>query len=93
MESIARMSAEEAKRFLMETMENEAKHEAAKEIKKIEEEAREMADKKSKEIISLAIQRYSGDYVAERTVSVVNLPNEEMKGTDHREGGPEHPRP
>ena len=80
LESIAKMSAEEAKRFLMETMENEAKHEAAKKIKKIEEEAKEIADKKSKEIISLAIQRYAGEYVAERTVSVVNLPNEEMKG-------------
>jgi len=80
LESVAKMSAEEAKRFLMETMENEAKHEAAKKIKKIEEEAKETADKKSKEIISLAIQRYAGEYVAERTVSVVNLPNEEMKG-------------
>ncbi len=80
LESIARMSAEEAKRFLMESMENEAKHEAAKKIKKIEEETKENADKKSKEIISLAIQRYAGEYVTERTVSVVNLPNEEMKG-------------
>jgi ribonuclease Y len=65
---------------LMESMENEAKHEAAKRIKRIEEEARELADKKSKEIISLAVQRYAGEYVAEKTVSVVNLPNEEMKG-------------
>jgi ribonucrease Y len=80
LETIARMTTEEAKRFLLETMENEAKHEAAKRIKKIEEEAREIADKKSKEIISLAIQRYAGEYVAERAVSVVNLPNEEMKG-------------
>ena len=80
LESIAKMSSEEAKRLLMESMENEAKHEAAKGIKKIEDEARELADKKSKEIISLAIQRYAGEYVAEKTVSVVNLPNEEMKG-------------
>lgn len=80
LESIAKMSADEAKRFLIETMENEAKHEAAKKIKQVEEEAKEMADKKSKEIISLAIQRYAGEYVTERTVSVVNLPNEEMKG-------------
>jgi ribonucrease Y len=80
LETIARMTTEEAKRFLMEAMENEAKHEAAKRIKKIEEEAREIADKKSKEIISLAIQRYAGEYVAEKAVSVVNLPNEEMKG-------------
>ena len=80
LENIAKMSSAEAKRLLMEAMENEAKHEAAKRIRRIEEEAREMADKKSKEIISLAIQRYSGEYVAEKTVSVVNLPNEEMKG-------------
>jgi len=80
LESIAKMSSEEAKRLLMESMENEAKHEAAKGIKRIEDEAREVADKKSKEIISLAIQRYAGEYVAEKTVSVVNLPNEEMKG-------------
>jgi len=80
LETIATISSEEAKRLLMESMENEAKHEAAKRIKKIEEEARELADKKAKEILSLTIQRYAGDYVAERTVSVVNLPNEEMKG-------------
>jgi ribonuclease Y len=80
LENIARMSSEEAKRMLIESIEDEAKHEAAKRIKKIEEEAREQADKKSKEIISLAIQRYAGEYVSEKTVSVVNLPNEEMKG-------------
>jgi ribonuclease Y len=80
LESIAKMSSEEAKRLLMESMENEAKHEAAKRIKNIEEEAKEFADKKAKEIISLAVQRYAGEYVAERTVSVVSLPNEEMKG-------------
>jgi len=80
LESIARISSEEAKRLLMESMENEAKHEAAKRIKRIEEEARELADKKAKEILSLTIQRYAGEYVAEKTVSVVNLPNEEMKG-------------
>ncbi len=80
LESIAQMSAEEAKKLLMESMESEAKHEAAKEIKRIEEETRETADKKAKEIIGIAIQRYSGDYVTEKTVSVVNLPNDEMKG-------------
>ena len=80
LENIAKMSSEEAKRLLMESMENEAKHEAAKWIKKIEDETKELADKKAKEIISLAVQRYAGEYVAERTVSVVNLPNEEMKG-------------
>lgn len=80
LENIAKMSSEEAKQLLIESMENEARHEAAKRVKKIEDEIREVADKKTKEIISLAIQRYAGEYVAEKTVSVVSLPNEEMKG-------------
>ena len=80
LEKIASMTAEEAKRQLMVSMEDEAKFEAAKSIKRIEDEAKEEADKKSKNIISLAIQRYASDYVAEATVSVVNLPNDEMKG-------------
>jgi ribonuclease Y len=61
-------------------MESQARHDAAKKIKQIEDEAREQADKKAKEILSLAIQRYAGDYVAEKTVSVVALPSDEMKG-------------
>jgi ribonuclease Y len=80
LERIANMTAEEAKRQLMVSMEDEAKFEAAKSIKRIEDEAKEEADKKAKNIISLAIQRYASDYVAEATVSVVNLPNDEMKG-------------
>lgn len=80
LETISEMTAAEAKAFLIESMESEAKMDAAKKIKLIEEEARETADKKSKEIISLAIQRYAGEYVAERTVSVVPLPSDEMKG-------------
>ena len=61
-------------------MEEEAKIEATRVIRRIEGEAREQAQKKAQEILSLAIKRYAGDYAAERTVSVVNLPNEEMKG-------------
>ena len=80
LEQISGMTAVEAKKTLMEEMENEAKMDAAKRIKAIEEEARETADKKSKEIMALAIQRYAGEYVAERTVSVVALPSDEMKG-------------
>lgn len=80
LEKISGMTAAEAKTVLMDQMEDEAKLDAAKKIKVIEEEARETADKKSKEIISLAIQRYAGEYVAERTVSVVPLPSDEMKG-------------
>ncbi len=80
LEKISGMTAAEAKSILVESMESEAKLDAAKKIKVIEEEAKETADKKSKEIISLAIQRYAGEYVAERTVSVVPLPSDEMKG-------------
>ena len=80
LEKISGMSSEEAKKMLMQSMENEAKHEAAKTIRRIEEEAKETADKMARNILALAIQRYSADYVAEKTVSVVNLPNEEMKG-------------
>ena len=80
LERISGMSSEEAKKALMQSMESEAKHEAAKNIRKIEEEARETADKMARNILALAIQRYAADYVAEKTVSVVNLPNEEMKG-------------
>jgi len=80
LERLSGMSAEEAKQKLMEAMESEARHDAAKRIKQVEDEARETSDKKAKEIISLAIQRYAGDYVAEKTVSVVPLPTDEMKG-------------
>ena len=64
----------------MQAMEDEARYEGTKTARKIEEEARERADKKAKEILALAIQRYAGEYVAEDAVSVVSLPNEEMKG-------------
>lgn len=80
LESLSGMSCQEAKEMLISSMESDARRDAALLVKKIETEAREMADKKAKDIISLAIQRYSGDYVAEKTVSVVTLPNEEMKG-------------
>jgi ribonuclease Y len=80
LETISGMTSTEAKKILMDIMESEAKLDVAKRIKVIEEEARETADKKSKEIIALAIQRYAGEYVAERTVSVVALPSDEMKG-------------
>ncbi|MFQ5465660.1 MAG: ribonuclease Y [Thermodesulfobacteriota bacterium] len=80
LETISGVSCEEARRQLVELMENEAKLEAGKLLKRIEEETRAEADKKAKEIMALAIQRYSGDYVAEKTVSVVNLPSDEMKG-------------
>ena len=80
LEDISGMKSEEAKQQLMAAMESEARHDAAKRIKEIEDEARESADKKAKEILALAIQRYAGDFVAEKTVSVVPLPSDEMKG-------------
>jgi ribonucrease Y len=80
LEKISGMSADEAKTELKEGLLSEARHEAAKSIREIEEEARKIADKKAKEVISLAIQRYAGEYVAEKTVTSVQLPSEEMKG-------------
>jgi ribonuclease Y len=80
LEQIADITAEEAKNVLVQSMEAEAKRDAALMIRKIDEEARRTAERTSQEIISYAIQRYAGDYVAENTVSVVNLPNDEMKG-------------
>jgi ribonucrease Y len=80
LEKVSGLTAEEAKKVLMQMMEDEARYEAVKICKRIEEEAKEKSDKKAKEIIALAIQRYAGDYVGEDTVSAVTLPNEEMKG-------------
>ena len=80
LEQVAGMTQSEAKNVLMVNMESEAKHEAAKKIREIEEETKRTADNQARKIIALAIQRYAGDYVAERTVSVVNLPNDDMKG-------------
>lgn len=80
LEIISGMTSEQAKQQLIDSMLSEARHDAAKSIKKIEEEATETADKKAQKIMALAIQRYAGDFVAEKTVSVVPLPSDEMKG-------------
>jgi len=80
LERLAGISSEEARNLLLKNMEREIRTDAARLVKRIETEARELADKKAKEIIGLAIKRYASEYVAEQTVSVVNLPNEEMKG-------------
>jgi ribonuclease Y len=80
LENLAGISSEEAKQVLISSMESEARHDAAKMMRRIENEARTEADRKAQEILALAVKRYSGDYVAEKTVSVVNLPNDEMKG-------------
>ena len=80
LEKICGLTSEQAKDLLIRAMENEARFEAAKLVKKIENETKELADKKAKKILATAIQRYAADFVAERTVSVVPLPNDEMKG-------------
>ncbi len=80
LEKISGITSEQARRQLVEAIKDEARAEAAKFAKQIEEEARAAADKKAKWIIGNTIQRYASDYVAESTVSVVPLPNEEMKG-------------
>ncbi len=80
LESLAGITAEEAKNWLIQSIETDAKERAAKLLKRIEDETRAAADKKAKELIALAIQRYASDYVSEKTVSVVNLPSDEMKG-------------
>jgi len=80
LEKISGLTVDQAKELLIRAMENEARHEGAKFIKRIENETHEQADKKAKKILATAIQRYAGDFVAERTVSVVQLPSDEMKG-------------
>ncbi|HQI00055.1 MAG TPA: ribonuclease Y [Deltaproteobacteria bacterium] len=80
LEEISGMDSKQAKKELMQSLESEARHEAAKLLKQITDEAEAEADKKAKSILSTAIQRYAADVVSSRTVSVVNLPSEEMKG-------------
>jgi len=80
LEGAAGLSREEARRALVEDITSEAKAEAAKRIRAIEAEAREEADRRARKVVAMAIERLSGDWVAERSISVVPLPNEEMKG-------------
>jgi ribonuclease Y len=80
LEKIAQMTAEEAKKLLMENLEAQARQEAAQLIKEIKEEAEQTAEKEAKNIIISAVQRCAADHTVESTVSVVNLPNDEMKG-------------
>jgi ribonuclease Y len=80
LQSLAGLTANDARNLLLSQLEEQVKHEAALRIKRIEDETREIGEKKAKEIICTAIQRCSADYVVESTVSVVSLPNDEMKG-------------
>ncbi len=80
LEAVAGLTREEAKRTLIEEMVGQARQESARHIRIVEEEAREEADRRAKRIISIAIERLAGEFVAERTVSVIALPTDEMKG-------------
>ncbi|MGI5929406.1 ribonuclease Y [Pseudoflavonifractor sp.] len=80
LERLSGFTAEEAKAYLINQLEAEVTHESAMKIREIEAHFKEEADTKAKEILSLAIQRCAADHVAEATVSVVPLPNDEMKG-------------
>ena len=80
LERISGLTAEEAKNYLIAQVESEVTHETAMKIKEIEARAKEEADQRAKEIVATAIQRCAADHVAEITVSVVPLPNDEMKG-------------
>jgi len=80
LESISSMTAEAAKKLLIETISNEARRDSARLIKQIEDDAKETADRKAQRIITMAIQRGASEYTVECTISVVQLPNEEMKG-------------
>ncbi len=80
LEKISGIGRDEAKKQLVESIESEARMDAAKRLSRIENEMKLEADRKGKNILALAIARYAGDYVADKTVSMVPLPNDEMKG-------------
>ena len=80
LEKISGMTQEEAKTYLLNNVESEVRHETAMKIKEIEAQLKDEADQKAREIITTAIQRCAADHAAEATVSVVPLPNDEMKG-------------
>nr|WP_313128986.1 ribonuclease Y [Anaerocolumna sp.] len=80
LEKISGLTSDQAKEYLLKTVEDEVKHETAMLVKELENKAKEEADKKAKEYVVTAIQRCAADHVAETTISVVQLPNDEMKG-------------
>ena len=80
LEKLSGLTAEEAKEYLLKNIEDKVRVEAAVRIKEIEEQTKEVADEKARNLITQSIQRCAADHVAEATVSVVNLPNDEMKG-------------
>jgi ribonuclease Y len=80
LEETAGLTRDEARRNLMQSMLEEAKHDGAKRIRQVEQEAREEADRRAKKVVAIAIERLAGEFVAERTVSVVQLPSDDLKG-------------
>ena len=80
LEKISGLTQEQAKQYLLESVEQEVRHETAMKIKEIEQQMKDEADEKAREVLSIAIQRCAADHAAEATVSVVPLPNDEMKG-------------
>ena len=80
LEKLSGLTQEQAKQHLLESVEEEVRHETAMKIKEIEQQMKDEADEKAREVLSLAIQRCAADHAAEATVSVVPLPNDEMKG-------------
>src|SRR5699024_2379108 len=80
LERISGLTTEQAKQVIFNRVENDLKQETAVMVKEAENRTKEEADKKAKNILSLALQRLAADHVAETTVSVINLPNDEMKG-------------
>ena len=80
LEKISGLTSEQAKEYLLKSVEDDVKHDTAKLIKELDNKAKEEADKKAREYVVTAIQRCAADHVAETTVSVVQLPNDEMKG-------------
>ena len=80
LERISGLTSEQAKEYLLKSVEEDVKHDTAKLIKELENKAKEEADKKARNLVVTAIQRCAADHVAETTVSVVQLPNDEMKG-------------
>jgi hypothetical protein len=80
LERISGLTTEDAKKFLLQSVEDDIKHDKAKLIKELENSAKEEAERKAKDYIVTAIQKCAADHVAETTVSVVQLPNDEMKG-------------
>ena len=80
LERVASLSREEARQIIIDRVQKEAYHDAAAMVRNIEEEAKDEGEKKARNIIALAIQRCAADHVAESTVSVINLPNDDMKG-------------